>query len=608
MLKTSEKSIAGQFVRFAPPFLVQTVPLYFSTAILDSNSLQWFAFSVSLLMFGILLLTQSGNWSRIHLPKTLVTISCLYILLIFISTIIKGSPLLLLSSVSIPIQLFFLSFFVMIYINIYNSEVFIRYTAWSILVVSGIISTVGILQAYNIYIINLPELSPPGSTLMSRNFAGQYIVGALPWGFILWSKLQSKKIRFLIAGIILLQLSYAMILRARSVYVTLFCIILVTMAISIYRHEDFNGMKFLQRHSVLIIVIIISLGLGFLSPKNVHFSRRSFLKTIEKTYKISSSDDRVQFAFASIQMFLDNPVLGIGGGRWSGVYPRYNGSEYTDDTIYFTKAVNPHNDYLEILTEHGSLSFLIYLSLIVFAARSLLSISRENGDYLFLFLSFLALVLISNFTFVKERAAPMLIMFSIIGIAFAQQQPSWTFSKKAANRLMIMLVLISISGAFFNFNRLQSEKYYVRSLQLKFEKKYAEMNESLNNIKPAVYPLDPNGMPPAYYHGVGYYVQSKFQEALTQFRIAEQIAPWNPLILNNIASTDYRLGHENKAIKLYQLMKKTFPNYLEPQLNLIVLFHQGGKTKKAKNLIRELAPHVNNNKRFQELREVYNVF
>ena len=129
---------------------------------------------------------------------------------------------------------------------------------------------------------------------------------------------------------------------------------------------------------------------------------------------------------------------------------------------------------------------------------------------------------------------------------------------------------------------------YVAAMKLKFEEKYQKMVQRLERINNTILPVDFNQTPIDYYAGVGYFNLKEFGMALDHFNAALKLRPSFPTIKHNLASTYYSLKMESEAEKLYQELKNEFPNYIEPQVNLLALYSNAGKNDDAIALIRSI--------------------
>ena len=68
---------------------------------------------------------------------------------------------------------------------------------------------------------------------------------------------------------------------------------------------------------------------------------------------------RWQYWDASVKMFLDNHIIGVGGGNFSSYYPQYK-TPSAPETVS-----DPHCFVLSILTQYGPLALLGFLIIIL---------------------------------------------------------------------------------------------------------------------------------------------------------------------------------------------------------------------------------------------------
>jgi tetratricopeptide (TPR) repeat protein len=125
-------------------------------------------------------------------------------------------------------------------------------------------------------------------------------------------------------------------------------------------------------------------------------------------------------------------------------------------------------------------------------------------------------------------------------------------------------------------------------MQLKAQGKYSEMLYILNNVSSFYYPIDMNKMPVDYYRGVGYFELKQYNMALEKFKNARVYMQYYPTIMNNEASALYMTGNLKEAEQRYLEIKSVFPNYIEPQINLLSFYTNQKQYKEVKSLIAEL--------------------
>ncbi len=117
---------------------------------------------------------------------------------------------------------------------------------------------------------------------------------------------------------------------------------------------------------------------------------------------------RREFVYSSIQMFKDNPLLGVGLGNWATAYPRY---AIIDIGRYANQA---HNDWAQWAVEGGAPLLLLQLGLAFWAIPRALRTGWGAG---------IAAVLLHCFVdYPIQRPAVALVFFAILGAVAAHDR------------------------------------------------------------------------------------------------------------------------------------------------------------------------------------------
>jgi len=72
--------------------------------------------------------------------------------------------------------------------------------------------------------------------------------------------------------------------------------------------------------------------------------------------------------------------------------------------------------------------------------------------------------------------------------------------------------------------------------------------------------------------------------------------------MQNVAASYKAMGNLQSAIEQYEKVHKNFPNYINPQINLLELYFESGETEKAKVLFYELNKKSPDNSRLLEFK------
>ncbi|MFZ4589612.1 MAG: O-antigen ligase family protein, partial [Ignavibacteria bacterium] len=347
--------------------------------------------------------------------------------------------------------------------------------------------------------------------------------------------------------VIILQFVVLIYLKTRMTWVSIILMYSATFYIlSFYYHDKF----YLKRLLVIVFsATVISLAVNLFIPSNSEKERQdtslAFKSIFDENYY--SNQARLSFWSASLKMFKENPVKGIGAGKWPGLYPMYNGEFYNDENVDMNSAINPHNDYLEILTEYGIFGFIVFAGLIFIGIYFLFKKVRTRIIYLPFLLSSIGLCITMFFSFTKDNFWAMLVLSACMGVGYSFDYKlsiiNYEFFKKnkvILKRLMIIAALILLSvGIWFKLLSYSNEREYLEAMQLKAQGKYGEMLEKLNGVSTFYYPVDMNKMPVDYYRGVGYFEMKQYDKALEKFRYAREHMKYYPTIMNNEASALY---------------------------------------------------------------------
>jgi tetratricopeptide (TPR) repeat protein len=461
---------------------------------------------------------------------------------------------------------------------------------------------VGVLEVFQITIIPLPSVIPPGSTLGHRSFAAEYLLSSLPFFLILNEYVgKDRKIFLILAAVI--NVSFFLFTRNRSGMIILIVAALIYVVYILIKTKKGTRLKTLfPVLSVLAISFLISL-----IP--VRGSERPNLESTAKTLfnpEFKSNLLRMNFWDASLQMIKENPFTGIGLYKWSGYYPKYFGDYFTDENVTYVQNVHSHNDFLEVFAESGISAFIVFLLIYFAIGFALFKKIKQNEKYFPLILSFLITAAYSLVAFPNNKFASFFLASVVAGTALIDLQ---TDEKNSLNvkikNLKLVLFLLLIIGFSTSYIRLKSEINFGESIFFKNRMQYTYMLQRLDNVSDILYPLDASKQPIDYYRGIANYYVRNYKEALNNTLSARNIAPFNPMVLNNVAASYENLGETDSTIAVLERMRSLFPNYIKPQLNLLKLYYEAGMNDKAKLLFDELINRYPTNSALLELKNRY---
>jgi len=255
MAKKDSKN--GMGVLFGISFIS---PITFSIVVYEMDVFQRvFFFAVSILLF-LVYVGKVKKMEDVYLDKPLSMLIVIFPVT-FLTCFINGSSSLLilqLTDLIIPFSILLQSALIFV---ILGEEKFLRVVSYSVVTVSTLFSIIGILEVFQIKIIDLPSIIPPGSTLGHRSFAAEYLLPSIPFLLIVKQYLpKEKSVLFFIISVI--NISFLLFTRNRSGLIILCVIVILYFIFIINKKEKQNKIK-----KIIIISGMESMNRNPKSPK-----------------------------------------------------------------------------------------------------------------------------------------------------------------------------------------------------------------------------------------------------------------------------------------------------------------------------------------------------
>tara|TARA_B100000767_G_C19545035_1_gene442455 strand:+ start:85 stop:570 length:486 start_codon:yes stop_codon:yes gene_type:complete len=119
-----------------------------------------------------------------------------------------------------------------------------------------------------------------------------------------------------------------------------------------------------------------------------------------------STSARIELVDMAINLWLERPILGYGVGGFQQMHGAY-----------------AHNNWVDILANHGLIGFIIYYSIYI---RYLIRFKRynSNSDFGYLFLVFLLTLIISEFAIVTYTSKTLMLFILISSLMVGHRKAS----------------------------------------------------------------------------------------------------------------------------------------------------------------------------------------
>jgi tetratricopeptide (TPR) repeat protein len=251
--------------------------------------------------------------------------------------------------------------------------------------------------------------------------------------------------------------------------------------------------------------------------------------------------------------------------------------------------IHAHNDFLEVFAESGLFATVIFLLIYLFILLTLIKRSKKYQKYFPLFLTTLVTFSFSFVSFPNFKFASYFLAMVAAGVALVSlSETTMNYFRFKFNYLKIFLILCLILGGTVSYIKVKSELNYGQAILLKDRKQYMLMLQKLDGVSEIFYPLDPSKQPVEYYRGIANSYLGMHSEALQRNLAGLELAPYNPILMKNVAASYQALGNLKCSIAQYEKVHNNFPNYLSPQFNLLDLYFETGQIEKSRTLFKEL--------------------
>ena len=366
-----------------------------------------------------------------------------------------------------------------------------------------------------------------------------------------------------------------LLLRTRGVWLGAF--VMTAIAVAYYA---FKGNA--QRRTVgLISLGVISIGIVV----------AIFASGSEKIFNSDTIQSRLHYWNASWEMFMDQPVTGVGGGQWKIEYPG-TGLKGTNESVMSgqTSILRPHNDLLWMLSETGIAGALLFIALLVLGFRQ--TIKHERG--LFFALTIVGFTVYGFGEFPLERATLLLPLATALGFAAAHTKPS------IKTRPIAGVILASIAGLFTVYvgqNRVQGERAAQDCLDGYMSGNVRSMQINAQKAQNVCFEMDIYNNPIAYFEGLSHMrtpngqipSDTKINQAEAAFNQALQIHPNHILTLNQLAAVKRYNSSIGEAIDLYERVIEIAPRNGNAAMQLMELYRVKGDVYSSLNAMKMFA-------------------
>ncbi len=235
-----------------------------------------------------------------------------------------------------------------------------------------------------------------------------------------------------------------------------------------------------------IVIVFVTVFTLFVSKTDYGQSIRN---RIQASFKLSDSSTNSRFGLwnKTLDLWEENPVLGVGSGNWKIEILKSDVVKYRNGWVVPRRA---HNDYLTILSENGIIGILAYLAMFILILSCLIRVmkrSQSQDDKMFALSIFFALIgylCFSFFSFSRERVETQIILNILFAFSlFYSRQLKYKHETKANSKVFPFVLIFALGfstvTAYSSMKRMQAE--------IAVNKMYIQISEKRNMA--SIYPL-----------------------------------------------------------------------------------------------------------------------
>jgi O-antigen ligase len=534
-----------------------------------------------------LLVLLFAGWFVWKLKSGMVIQSILPFLFVLLSLLYVGSTFQALNRIEsyyIALKIsVFVAYFLVVYVGIkeqfLNTKLVFRAIA-----ISGIIATalairdMVLLQTNEVDIFKDQNMYRVNATFGHKNLLSAYLFICLPM-IIMQALNQSKRVwKMLFSFCTIITFSVIIILQTRAVFLAL----LVCFMVAVVLIVKSKLLSATQRK------IGIGLLLAFLFTAGaVGFLYRDKLTNITRT---ESFIERKHVWENTWEMIAEQPIVGVGAANWQIHFPKYGMRKFYEVNYTITEGLTnfqrPHNDFLWVWAETGTLGFVVYVLIFllscIYAYQFYNKEQTTKGQMVqaLIMLQLLGFMVISLVDFPLERIEHPVVIFTSIAI-LAASTPSAKIRMVVPKWMLLLFVLPATYALFVCSKRWQSEQVLRKMYAAHTAKNWSKLIEYGNKAQTPYFNMDYFSIPLKWYVGVGYFMQGNLATAKQQFEEAYRLHPYQIHVLNNYGACYEKEGDHVQAIQYLEEACRISPTFSDGIINLSGAYFNAGRFEEA---------------------------
>ena len=435
--------------------------------------------------------------------------------------------------------------------------------------VAGIgIACMGMLEYLGVSWVMLTSAGRPSVSFGFRNIAAMYLVLNLPLSATLLFG-QHRWDRFLGTAAVFGMAVFLVFTRTRAAWVGLAGGLVVGGMVA-YKIRSQSGRTFWEllgsratrwQKAVGLALLVFVAGLGHLRPAfqdasshRLDEKKTTVTQTVVSIVQPGGDRGRFRTWMHTLEMIWDHPVVGVGLDNWSVYFLKYDGGDVAGIKV---APKRPHNDFLWIWSELGTVGLGVYLWLLWGVGQTIWGrVCRGDEGAIpvfFIGIGLLAILGQSFFSFPREQASVWMLVGIMLGVAGRstgqERAVGW-----ATGGGSFVIILVALGGIWLCVQAIRFDAHFTRSLMAQ------DMGRSKIQVKEAEAALQYGLFDHRVYLllGQGRFQEREYDGAVEAYRAYVSYQPFLPALHNNLGQAYEAMGDLDAAKASYERGLETF--------------------------------------------------
>ncbi len=197
--------------------------------------------------------------------------------------------------------------------------------------------------------------------------------------------------------------------------------------------------------NIIIVVFIVSIILLAIVVSTIKMDviKPLISKLWDAGLKLQNASDRLTFSKDGLRIFLDNPLVGTGGGTWQDTYYKYQSFSYN--------STEAHNFYIQFLTEVGIIGGVVFIAIMFMLLKKFIvqAFLNKNDMNMPIFAGIFMIIGHASIDFDLSLSAPMFLLWCLIGMLNAGHEDK-NIVFKGENSINYGVIAFSVLVLYFS--------------------------------------------------------------------------------------------------------------------------------------------------------------